>query len=86
MWRRDGVIKAEATPADWSSPTSNMTLVPCRLLYVVRRISGLIEAFLQIVFADFQSVSYSYTGICKGISNTPHSLHRNFFENFCAKI
>ena len=79
MWRREWVIKAEATPADWSSPTSNMTLAPCRFLYVVRRVNGLSEAFLQIVFSDFQSVFYSHMGICMGISNTPHPLHRNFF-------
>ena len=79
MRRREGVIKAEATPANWSLPTSNMTLAPCYLLYVVRSVNGLPETFLQIVFSDFQSVFYSHMGICKGISNTPYSLHRNFF-------
>ena len=78
MRRREGVIKTEATPANWS-PTSNMTLAPCYLLYVVRRVNGLSEAFLQIVFSDFQSVSYSHMGVCMGISNTPYSLHRIFF-------
>lgn len=78
MWRREWVIKAEATPADWS-PTSNMTLAPCYLLYMVRRVNGLSEAFLQIVFSDFQSVYYSHMDVCMGISNTPYSLHRNFF-------
>lgn len=79
MRRREGVIKAEATPVNWSSPTSNMTLAPCHLLYVVRRVNGLSEAFLQIVFSDFQSVFYSHMGVCMGISNTQYSLHRNFF-------
>lgn len=79
MWRREEVIKAEATPANWLSPTSNMTLAPCHLLYVVRRVNGLSETFLQIVFSDFQSVSYSHMDVCMGIFNTPYSLHRNFF-------